>query len=154
MSTIITDGRKLQGSAMPKIVEGFQREVVGRLIIAAGYHQEEPGGAVYPAIQLDNGYLILGQCDDEGNGPGVLVCDGECLCQTEKANAPKPAAKTAAKEEKAKVQAKVATVPVTALKPSWKKAPDAPPAAPVAPPAGPPDLGSLFDEGGEDGGTQ
>jgi hypothetical protein len=83
--TFITDGRDLNGSAMPRILARFQKAVVGHIIKRAGYvvvDNDFDGLRVYPALELDNGTFILASQDDEMNGPGVLYA-GDCvLCET------------------------------------------------------------------------
>jgi len=37
---LITDGKKLNGAAMPGIVTAFQKAVVGKRIVKAGYAQQ------------------------------------------------------------------------------------------------------------------
>lgn len=69
---------------MPKIVSHAQLLLVGRKIVAVGYH--ENGGEVWPCLILDDNTRITASMDDEGNGPGSLfiegVEDGETLCAT------------------------------------------------------------------------
>ncbi len=84
---IIIDGKKLCGAAMPRILTDFRRELIGRTIKGVGYLQYEAGEAqVWPCLLLDNEAVIVVQCDDAGNGPGVLrlVTEKEefTLCQT------------------------------------------------------------------------
>lgn len=76
----------LNGSAMPRIIEGFSKQVFGRTIAGAGYITL--GGAAWPCLILDNRAIIIAQADDEGNGPGVLWGAGtgfdgtQLLCHT------------------------------------------------------------------------
>ena len=84
---LITDGKKLNGSAMSDIVTTFQQAVVGKRIVKAGYAQlmdDDP--EVWPCLILDDGAILIVQCDDEANGPGVMTATthtGEAgLCQT------------------------------------------------------------------------
>jgi len=83
----ITDGNKLNGSAMPRILANAQDLLVGRTIKAVGY---APGAddRPWPCIVLDNGTTLTVSKDDEGNGPGSLFIyhaaeeTGEILCAT------------------------------------------------------------------------
>lgn len=84
---LITDGKKLNGSAMPGIVTAFQKAVVGRRIVKAGYAQlMNDEREVWPCLILDDGSILLVQCDDEANGPGVITATTHTseavLCQT------------------------------------------------------------------------
>lgn len=83
---VVTDGTKLVGEAMPRLVREFQADVVGKTITGAGYLDMD--GEAWPILLLRDPKTgaqshILVQSDDEGNGPGVLVTDADhCLCQT------------------------------------------------------------------------
>ncbi len=84
---LITDGKKLRGSAMPGIVTAFQQAVVGKRIVKAGYAQlMNDEQEVWPCLILDDGSILVVQCDDEANGPGVMTATtqtGEAvLCET------------------------------------------------------------------------
>lgn len=83
-ATIITDGTKLVGQAMPKILAGFRKKVVGRTIVDAGYIKM-PDAGVYPVLVLDNGETVYAMADDEGNGPGVMALglSNDMLCETD-----------------------------------------------------------------------
>lgn len=84
--SLITDGKRLDGSAMPRLVREFQDAVIGKSIIRAGYLDMD--GQAWPILLLMDPKTrqqshILIQCDDEGNGPGVPVTNTDCmLCQT------------------------------------------------------------------------
>ena len=84
---LITDGTKLHGSAMPRILANAQDLLVGRTIKAVGYTAGEEGRP-WPCIVLDNGITLTVSQDDEGNGPGSLFTyheredTGEILCAT------------------------------------------------------------------------
>ena len=81
---LITDGKKLHGSAMPRILTNAQDLLVGRTIKAVGYLDMD--GQPWPCVVLDNGTTLTDSRDDEGNGPGSLFIDGkatsEMLCAT------------------------------------------------------------------------
>ena len=68
---LITNGTKLRGSAMPRILANAQDLLVGRTIKAVGYSHGEDGRP-WPCIVLDNGTTLTVSRDDEGNGPGSL----------------------------------------------------------------------------------
>jgi hypothetical protein len=72
--------RFLSGEAMPDILHRFAKLAVGQKIKAVGYVVIEK--TPWPALQLDNGEIIMAQRDDEGNGPGVFVVGDEGLCET------------------------------------------------------------------------
>ena len=80
-TTRITHGAKLTGAAMPRILSEFQKLVVGKTIVQAGYvhFDDQEGGGVpsgaWPFLLLNDKTLILAQADDEMNGPGVLVAE-------------------------------------------------------------------------------
>ena len=78
-ATMITDGERLDGSAMPGIMERAQA-LVGRHIQSIGY--ENDNGTLWPTIILDDGTKIQGLRDDEGNGPGVLTFGSDGLWGT------------------------------------------------------------------------
>jgi hypothetical protein len=84
---LITDGKRLQGSAMPRIVERFRAAVIGKRITNAGYVVFVPGDEPVPFLECEDGTFITARQDDEGNGPGVLLAsthtDDEGLCETE-----------------------------------------------------------------------
>jgi hypothetical protein len=81
--TIITDGSKLGGGSMPKILAEFRRAVVGRRIVEAGYIDLNGDGQAWPILLLEGGENIVINMDDEGNGPGVPVTSkAKCLCET------------------------------------------------------------------------
>lgn len=80
--TLITDGTKLVGAAMPKILAEFQVAVIGKKIVNAGYITT--GGECWPVLLLEDGENITIQSDDEGNGPGTpITSKGKCLCSTQ-----------------------------------------------------------------------
>lgn len=82
----IIDGKQMSGPAMSKIMAGFQKAVVGKKILAAGYLEIE--GEAWPALKLDDGSYVWASRDDEQNGAGVLMADSDgdspCpgLCET------------------------------------------------------------------------
>ena len=79
--------KRLQGRAMPKIIDKFATAVEGRTIAFVGYVIED--GNAIPVLVLDNAEVISAWRDDEGNGPGVLRSStGAILCQTRPADAP------------------------------------------------------------------
>jgi hypothetical protein len=75
---VISDGNKLNGSAMPRILE-LAQTLVGKSIAQIGYIDED--GVKYPIIVLDDGTELVAQMDDEDNGPGALTFGSEMLCQ-------------------------------------------------------------------------
>jgi hypothetical protein len=75
---VITDGNKLNGSAMPRILKMAQT-LVGQKIAQIGYIEEH--GEYWPIVVLENGVELVAQQDDEGNGPGALTIGSEMLCQ-------------------------------------------------------------------------
>ena len=83
----ITDGKELEGEAMPRIVETFRKAVIGKRVSNAGYMKYDTDDC-FPFLELDNGKVfLLVQCDDEGNGPGVIQGftssnDSIGLCET------------------------------------------------------------------------
>ena len=84
---LITDGKKVNGSAMPDIVTAFQQAVVGKRVVKAGYAQlMNDEQEVWPCLILEDGSILIVQRDDEANGPGVMTVTtrtGEAgLCQT------------------------------------------------------------------------
>lgn len=83
--TIITDGKKLPGAAMPRILKGARAALEGKTIAKVGYVLEDWGDYT-PVLQLSDGTILYIQRDDEGNGPGsacIQTSDGgeESLCQ-------------------------------------------------------------------------
>lgn len=80
---LITDGRKLTGAAMPKILADFRQAVIGKRIIDAGYINLNGDGEAWPVLILEGAENIIIQRDDECNGPGVAVTSKDkSLCQT------------------------------------------------------------------------
>jgi hypothetical protein len=79
---LITDGKDMNGEAMPRLMTNFRLAVLGRKIVDVGYLIMD--GEAFPCIALDNGDSIIIQRDDECNGPGVPVTalHGHILCQT------------------------------------------------------------------------
>ena len=87
VTTGIEARRLLQGSAMHHHVMNTRKAVRGAKILEIGYAVNKEYGEATPVLLLDNGNTIHVQCDDEGNGPGVLMVSNEngedvaVLCQ-------------------------------------------------------------------------
>jgi hypothetical protein len=75
---VISDGSKLDGSAMPRILK-LAQTLVGKKIAQIGYIREH--GQCWPIVVLDDGTELVAQADDEANGPGSLSFGSELLCQ-------------------------------------------------------------------------
>lgn len=59
-------------SSKNKIVDAFNRAVVGKKIKGAVYYKDEDG-LHFPVIVLEDDSYVVIQRDDECNGPGVPV---------------------------------------------------------------------------------
>lgn len=80
--SFITNGTKLRGSAMPRILAEFREAVIGRKIVDAGYCIID--GQPYPMLVLDDWSDLLIQADDECNRPGTITnSKGDKLCHTQ-----------------------------------------------------------------------
>lgn len=80
--TFDNKGDTLNGKTA-EIIQLFQKRLVGKTIVDAGYmidEDQEP----WPCLVMDNGHLLIGMMDDEGNGPGVMCFQDARLCQTSK----------------------------------------------------------------------
>ncbi len=54
----------------PSIIRDAQSALLGKTVANVGYVYV--GGEAYPCIKFTDGTSIVANCDDEGNGPGVL----------------------------------------------------------------------------------